>query len=160
MEECIRDLRTWLIDGKLLLNDDETESLVIGTRQQFNKLDPLSLQVGDHNIDPSFNAGYLGAVIDNSPSMNKSVKPVYKLNLFITDTPGQGVDNLRYMYHFLSAVTQTLTLSVSDSNTRTCLRRSISFSSKICIHVQHTITLINLDSEINKTKSFGLNSTY
>ena len=26
------------------------------------------------------------------------------------DTLGQGVDNLRYMYHFLSAVTQTLTL--------------------------------------------------
>ena len=34
----------------------------------------------------------------------------YKRNLFIMDTPGQGVDNLRYMYHFLSAVTQTLTL--------------------------------------------------
>ena len=34
----------------------------------------------------------------------------YKRNLFITDTPGEGVDNLRYMYHFLSAVTQTLTL--------------------------------------------------
>ena len=26
------------------------------------------------------------------------------------DTPGQGVDNLWYMYHFLLAVTQTLTL--------------------------------------------------
>ena len=75
-EECIRDLRTWLIEGKLLLNDDETESLVIGTSQQFNKLGPLSLQVGDHNIDPSFNVRYLEAVIDNSPSMNKSVKPV------------------------------------------------------------------------------------
>ena len=37
----------------------------------------------------------------------------YKRNLFITDTPGQGVDNLRYMYHFLSAVTQTLTLYLS-----------------------------------------------
>ena len=34
----------------------------------------------------------------------------YKRNLFSTDTPAQGVDNLRYMYHFLSAVTQTLTL--------------------------------------------------
>ena len=34
----------------------------------------------------------------------------YKLNLFITDPRGQGVDNLRYMYHFLSAVIQTLTL--------------------------------------------------
>ena len=30
--------------------------------------------------------------------------------LYYTDTPGQGVDNLWYMYHFLSAVTQTLTL--------------------------------------------------
>ena len=37
----------------------------------------------------------------------------YKLNLFIRDTPGQGVNNLRYMYHFLSAVTQTLTLHQS-----------------------------------------------
>ena len=26
------------------------------------------------------------------------------------DTPGQGVENLWYMYHFLLAVTQTLTL--------------------------------------------------
>ena len=34
----------------------------------------------------------------------------YKLNIFITDTVGQGVDNLWYMYHFLSAGTQTLTL--------------------------------------------------
>ena len=65
IEECIRDLRTW---GHGVI--------VIGTRQQFNKLGPLSLQVGDHNIDPSFNAGYLGYVIDNSPSMNKSVKPI------------------------------------------------------------------------------------
>ena len=33
-----------------------------------------------------------------------------KFKFFIMDTLGQGVDNLRYMYHFLSAVTQTLTL--------------------------------------------------
>ena len=41
---------------------------------------------------------------------------LYKLNLFITDTPGQGLDNLRYMYHFLTAVTQTLTLYQSAIN--------------------------------------------
>ena len=40
----------------------------------------------------------------------------YKLNIFITDTPGQGVDNLWYMYHFLTAVTQTLTLYQSAIN--------------------------------------------
>ena len=47
MEECIRDSRKWLIDGRLLLNDDKTEVLL--HREQLNKLVPLSLQVGDHN---------------------------------------------------------------------------------------------------------------
>lgn len=37
-----------LIDGRLLLKDDKTEFLVIGTRQQLNKLIPLSSQVGDY----------------------------------------------------------------------------------------------------------------
>ena len=34
MKNCIEDLRNWLIEGRLLLNDDNTEFLVIGTRQQ------------------------------------------------------------------------------------------------------------------------------
>ena len=38
MEGCIHDLKKWLIDGRLLLNDDKTEFLVIGTRHQLNKL--------------------------------------------------------------------------------------------------------------------------
>ena len=44
-----------------------------------------------------------------------------KFKFFTMDTPGQGVDNLGYMYYFLSALTQTLTLyqSTRDTNTRT-----------------------------------------
>ena len=38
MEGCIHDLTKWLIDGRLLLNDDKPEFLVIGTRHQLNKL--------------------------------------------------------------------------------------------------------------------------
>ena len=53
MENCIEDLRNWLIEGRLLLNDDKTEFLVIGTRQQLNKLYPSVLHVGDDTIDPS-----------------------------------------------------------------------------------------------------------
>lgn len=66
MEVCLRDLQKWLIDGRLLLNDDKTEFLVIGTRQQLHKLGPLSLQVDDHNTDPFWNARSLGAIIDKS----------------------------------------------------------------------------------------------
>ena len=55
------------MDGRLLLNDDETEFLVIETRQQLpdNKLGAFSLQVGDYTIDASLNARNLGAFIDN-----------------------------------------------------------------------------------------------
>jgi len=42
MEECIRDIQNWLIDGRMLLNDDKPEFLVIEARQQLNKLSPLS----------------------------------------------------------------------------------------------------------------------
>ena len=55
-----------------------------------------------------------------------------KFKFFIMDTPGQGVENLWYMYHFLLAVTQTLTLYQSAIPIREqCFRRSILFCSKI-----------------------------
>ena len=37
MEDCIKDIRNWLIEGRLLLNDGKTEFLNIGTRQQLKK---------------------------------------------------------------------------------------------------------------------------
>ena len=36
MEDCIKDIRNWLIEGRLLLDDDKTEFLVIGTCHQLN----------------------------------------------------------------------------------------------------------------------------
>lgn len=36
MEDCIKDIRNWLLGGWLLLNDDKAEFLVIGTHQQLN----------------------------------------------------------------------------------------------------------------------------
>ena len=36
MEDCNKDIRNWLIEGRLLLNDDKTEFLVIGTRYQLH----------------------------------------------------------------------------------------------------------------------------
>ena len=51
----MEDTRNWLIQGwlALLLNDDKTEFLVIGTHQQLNKLNSSVLHVGDHTTDPS-----------------------------------------------------------------------------------------------------------
>ena len=34
MENCITDVRSWMINDKFMLNDDKTEFLVIGTSKQ------------------------------------------------------------------------------------------------------------------------------
>ena len=45
MERCIEDIRHWIVSDRLLLNDDKTEFLLIGTRQQLNKVESLPLRV-------------------------------------------------------------------------------------------------------------------
>ena len=78
MEDCIKDIRKWLIEGRLLLNDDKTEFLVIGTRYQLNKLNPSVLHVGYHTIDNSVNVRNLGTIFDNSVSMDTHINEVCK----------------------------------------------------------------------------------
>ena len=78
MEDCIKDIRNWLIEGLLLLSDNKTEFLVIGTRQQLNKLSPSVLYVGDLMIDPSVNVRNLGTIFDNSISMDTHINRVCK----------------------------------------------------------------------------------
>ena len=41
----IEDIRHWMVSDRLLLNDDKTEFLLIGTRQQLNKVDSLPLKL-------------------------------------------------------------------------------------------------------------------
>jgi len=51
MERCIAHIRRWMINHRLLLNDDKTKVLLIGTRYQLNKLDcNICLRIGDSEI--------------------------------------------------------------------------------------------------------------
>ena len=48
MECCIEKIRCWLIHDRLLLNDDKTEFIIIGTRQQLKKLQAMNIRwLGD-----------------------------------------------------------------------------------------------------------------
>ena len=42
-KDVLRKIRHWMISDRLLLNDDKTEFLLIGTRQQLNKVESLPL---------------------------------------------------------------------------------------------------------------------
>ena len=48
MNRCISDLRNWMIWDRLMINDDKTELILIGTRQQLSKInDVCNISVGD-----------------------------------------------------------------------------------------------------------------
>ena len=46
MECCIKKIWRWRIQDRLLVNDDKTEFRIIGTRQQFRKLQAIIIKVG------------------------------------------------------------------------------------------------------------------
>ena len=70
MESCIADISQWMHSDKLKLNSDKTECLLIGTRQQLQKVSNIStLSVGDSQIAPSCEVRNLGTWFDSKMSM-------------------------------------------------------------------------------------------
>ena len=53
MELCIRAIRTWMWMDKLKLNDDKTEFIIVGSRQQVEKVSVAELSVGDISVAPA-----------------------------------------------------------------------------------------------------------
>ena len=71
MNRCISDLRNWMIRDRLMINDDKTELILIGTRQQLGKInDVCNISVGDYDIYPSSCVRNLGAWFDNKLTMS------------------------------------------------------------------------------------------
>ena len=95
MEACIKDVRKWMINGRLLLNDTKTEFLVIGTRQQLSKLRSSSIEVGNQKIDRSSSVSNLGVMLDESLGMNSHINQIYEDSLY-------HIHNMRRISKYLS----------------------------------------------------------
>ena len=76
MQNCIKDVRLWMEHDKLLLNDEKTEFLIIGTRQQLTKVNISSITVGDSDVMRSSVVKNLGVFIDDKLSMNSHVNKI------------------------------------------------------------------------------------
>ena len=60
MQKCICDVRAWMREDQLMLNDDKTEFLIIGTRQQLSKVSIQSIKIGQTEVSPVASARNLG----------------------------------------------------------------------------------------------------
>jgi len=69
MEDCTRDIQFWMLNNDLKLNNDKTEFLIIGTSQKLEKLDNISIHVGDSDIHPELITRNLGSWFDSRLSI-------------------------------------------------------------------------------------------
>ena len=52
IERCIKDIRKWMLKNKLVTNDNKTQFIIIGTRQQLMKVNISHITI-DNNIGDS-----------------------------------------------------------------------------------------------------------
>ncbi len=81
MENCIDDIKTWMLNDKLKLNDGKTDFLIIGTRQQLEKVNFDTLRIGDSYVTASSEAKDLGFWLDSQmkcdTNVNRSCKAAF-----------------------------------------------------------------------------------
>ena len=70
MQKCICDVRAWMREDQLMLNDDKTEFLIIGTRQQLSKVSIQSIKIGQTEVSPVASARNLGTWFDTQQITN------------------------------------------------------------------------------------------
>ena len=88
LEDCIADIRAWMVNHQLKLNDNNTEFIIIGSPHQLSKVRMDSINVGLSEIKSASSLRDLGAWFDECMTMNKHVSKVcskafgtlYKIN--------------------------------------------------------------------------------
>lgn len=73
LQYCIIDIKKWMIKKKLKMNDDKTEFLLIGTRQQLKKVEHHPIKIGDELICPVNSARNLGSWFDSNMSFKTHI---------------------------------------------------------------------------------------
>ena len=95
MERYPDDIRHWMVSNRLSLNDGKTEFLLIGTRPQLAKVDPLPLRVGTMDIEPKNCVRNPGVWFDSMLSMETHINKVCSSGFYY-------LHNLRRIKRYLS----------------------------------------------------------
>ena len=114
MNDCIADIRNWMISDKLMLNDDKTEFVLIGTRQQLAKVDIDSISVGSYDVSPGSVVRNLGSWFDSKLTMSTHISKVCASSFY-------HLYNIKRIRKYLSVeATQTLVHALITSRVDYC----------------------------------------
>ena len=76
LEDCIRGVKAWTVDNKLLLNDSKTEIIHITSRFKKSPIQISSINIGMSKVEISLEARNLGAIIDRYMALSSHVTNV------------------------------------------------------------------------------------
>ena len=77
IESCISDVKVWVVQNKLQLNEDKTEILLIGSAPGIDL--PFSICVGHSDIPFSNAACNLGVIFDSRLALKEQVNKLCQL---------------------------------------------------------------------------------
>ena len=78
IEACIEEVRNWMLENKLKLNDDKTVFMIIGNPTQSKKVERNSIKIGEIDIEKNSSTKNLGSVWDSAMKMDEHVKSICK----------------------------------------------------------------------------------
>ena len=127
VERCIKDIRNWMLNDLLKLNDDKTEFIIIDTSQQLAKVSINSLLVVTAIITPVSSARNLGSWFDSNLTMAIHSSKICNSAFYY-------LYNLRRIRKYLS-----------KDNTKTLVRAFISSRIKYCNSLLYGLSEYQLD---------------
>jgi hypothetical protein len=105
IENCVEDIRIWMADNLLKLNDDKTEVIVITSRQSISERQAITINVGGCDISPSEEPPKnLGVLFDSTcglkhhinklcKSINYNVYCIGKIRKYLTKSSAEMLVN-------------------------------------------------------------------
>ena len=78
LEACIVEIRHWMRNNYLKLNDSKTEFILIGSRHKLDKIKDIHIKIGDSIIAPVRQVRNLGVIMDDSMTLTSHVSSTVK----------------------------------------------------------------------------------
>ena len=82
LEKCVQEIRSWMRQNFLKLNDEKTEVLLFGSRQQLSKVCLPFITIGDSQITPSSQARNLGVIFDSTMTLKRHISNIVRVSSF------------------------------------------------------------------------------
>ena len=89
METCVDAVKAWMINNKLMLNDNKTEIILLGTPAVLKKCNLTSMRCGNCNVRVQARAKSLGVFLDSNLSMKDHINDLRKRTHFYIRSIGK-----------------------------------------------------------------------